>query len=177
VASLYRARRMPVSRGSMVGRAALARRAVQVEDVATDPELVATHALSRASNFHTSLAVPLLLKGEPIGVIALTRTSAAAFDDKQVGLVEAFAKDQAVIAIENTRLFEADRRVNANYKSHSNTRPRPVRCSTSSAGRRRVPNRSSMRLSRVRRVSATRYFSVVWLYDGELLHCAARHNF
>src|SRR5262249_45635171 len=122
VASLYRARRMPVSRGSMVGRAALARRAVQVEDVATDPELVATHALSRASNFHTSLAVPLLLKGEPIGVIALTRTRVAAFDDKQVGLVEAFAKDQAVIAIENTRLFEADRRVNANYKSHSNTR-------------------------------------------------------
>jgi signal transduction histidine kinase len=106
VESIYSAR-MPLSRGSVVGRATLARRAVQVEDVATDPELVATHALSRASNIHTMLAVPLLFKGQPIGVISLTRTEVARFDDKQVALVESFA-DQAVIAIENSRLFEAE---------------------------------------------------------------------
>src|SRR5262249_7328453 len=107
VESVYSAR-MPVSRGNMIGRAALARRAVQVEDVATDPErTAAAHALSRAGNYHTVLAVPLLLKGEPIGVIALTRTQIARFDDKQVALVESFA-DQAVIAIENSRLFEAE---------------------------------------------------------------------
>jgi GAF domain-containing protein len=99
--------RMPVSRGSMVGRATLARRAVQVEDVATDPGLVAAHALNRAANVHTALAVPLLLKGHPIGAISLVRTRVAPFDDKQVALVESFA-DQAVIAIENTRLFEAE---------------------------------------------------------------------
>src|SRR5215813_11817705 len=105
--SVYSAR-MPMSRGNMVGRAALARRAVQVEDVATDPErTAAAHTLSRAGNYHTVLAVPLLLKGEPIGVIALSRTQIARFDDKQVALVEAFA-DQAVIAIENSRLFEAE---------------------------------------------------------------------
>src|SRR5262245_11984458 len=97
--------RMPLSRGSMLGRATLARRAVQVEDVATDPELVA--ALSRAGNVRTFLAVPLLLKGDPIGVITLARTRVAPFDDKQVALVESFA-DQAVIAIENARLFEAE---------------------------------------------------------------------
>src|SRR6516165_6521253 len=106
VESLYSAR-MPVSRGSIIGRAALARRAVQVEDVATDAELVETHAFSRAGNLHTVLAVPLLLKGHPIGAISLTRTRVAPFDDKQVTLVEAFA-DQAVIAIENSRLFEAE---------------------------------------------------------------------
>src|SRR5262249_1117098 len=81
---------------------------VQVEDVATDPELsAAAHALSRAGNVHTVLAVPLLLKGHPIGAITLTRTRVAPFDDKQVALVESFA-DQAVIAIENSRLFEAE---------------------------------------------------------------------
>ena len=100
--------RMPVSRGSMLGRATLARRAVQVEDVATDPELVAAmHAFNRAGNIHTVLTVPLLLKGHPIGVISLARTRVAPFDDKQVALVESFA-DQAVIAIENSRLFEAE---------------------------------------------------------------------
>src|SRR5262249_16053590 len=95
-------------RGSMLGRATLARRAVQVEDVATDPELVAAwHAFSQAGNIHTILAVPLLLKGEPIGVISLTRTRVATFDDKQAALLASFA-DQAVIAIENSRLFEAE---------------------------------------------------------------------
>src|SRR5262249_6967272 len=88
----------------MAGRATLARRAVQVEDVATDPELL-SHAFNPAGNVHTVLAVPLLLKGHPIGVIALARTRVARFDDKQVALVESFA-DQAVIAIENARLFE-----------------------------------------------------------------------
>src|SRR5262249_60107377 len=86
--------RMPVSRESMVGRATLARRAVQVEDVSTDPELVETHAFSQAGNIHTILAVPLLLKGHPTGGITLSRTRVAPFDDKQVPLVEAFA-DQA----------------------------------------------------------------------------------
>ena len=100
--------RLPVSRGFMVGRATLARRAVQVEDVATDTELVAAaHTFYRAGNIHTALAVPLLLKGDPIGVISLSRTRVAPFDDKQVALVESFA-DQAVIAIENSRLFEAE---------------------------------------------------------------------
>jgi GAF domain-containing protein len=105
--SLYSVR-LPMSRGSMLGRATLARRAVQVEDYTTDAELVgAAHAYNRAANVHTVLAVPLLLKGHPIGAITLGRTRVAPFDDEQVALVESFA-DQAVIAIENARLFEAE---------------------------------------------------------------------
>src|SRR5262245_4927214 len=100
--------RWPLRRGSMFGRATLARRAVQVEDAATDPELsAAARAFNRAGNVHTVLNVPLLLKGEPIGVIALAGTRVARFDDTQVASVEAFA-DQAVIAIESSRLFEAE---------------------------------------------------------------------
>src|SRR5262249_26315735 len=100
--------RRPLSRGSILGRATLARRAVQVEDVATNPELVAwAHAFNRTRINYTVLAVPLLLKGHPIGGITLSRTRVAPFDDKQVALVESFA-DQAVIAIENARLFEAE---------------------------------------------------------------------
>src|SRR5262249_3119917 len=107
VESLYSAR-IPLSRGSVLGRATLARQAVQVEDVAADPELVVpARAFNRASNNHTLLAVPMLLKGHPIGGITLSRTRVAPFNDKQVALVEAFA-DQAVIAIENSRLFEAE---------------------------------------------------------------------
>jgi GAF domain-containing protein/anti-sigma regulatory factor (Ser/Thr protein kinase) len=103
-----RSARMPVSRGTVIGRATLARRAVQVEDAATDSELVAAaRAFNRAGNTHTILAVPLLLKGEPIGVISLSRTRVAPFNEKEVALVESFA-DQAVIAIENARLFEAE---------------------------------------------------------------------
>src|SRR5262245_36341146 len=60
--SLY-SLRMLVSRESVLGRATLARRAVQVEDVAADPELVAAAAFNRVGNNHTVLAVPLLLKG------------------------------------------------------------------------------------------------------------------
>jgi GAF domain-containing protein len=99
--------RLPVGRGSVVGRAAAARRAIQVEDVVADPELAAQRDYNRAGNTPTVLAVPLLLKGNSIGVITLSRTRVARFDDKQVALVESFA-DQAVIAIENSRLFEAE---------------------------------------------------------------------
>src|SRR5262249_30771966 len=106
VESVLSARR-PLSRGSMVGRATLARRAVQVEDMATDLELVAAHAFSRAGNIHTVLAVPLLLNGDPIGAIKRGGTRAARFDEKQVALVESSA-DQAVSAIENAGLFEAE---------------------------------------------------------------------
>jgi signal transduction histidine kinase/putative methionine-R-sulfoxide reductase with GAF domain len=91
-------------RGSVLGRAVLERRAVQVADVLTDSELL-VHDLQQTIGFRTILGVPLMREGSPIGAVMLMRRHVRPFSDRQIGLVTTFA-DQAVIAIENVRLFE-----------------------------------------------------------------------
>ncbi|MEO8344544.1 MAG: GAF domain-containing protein, partial [Betaproteobacteria bacterium] len=78
---------------------------VQVEDAQTDPKLPTEgKAMARARGFRANLVVPLVREGEVIGLISVTRVAAGTFPKHQVELLQTFA-DQAVIAIENVRLF------------------------------------------------------------------------
>jgi len=95
---------IPGGTGSVVGRTVMRGETVQVADVTADPDYKMTDVI-RLSNIRTLLGVPLLREGNPTGVIVLMRSQIRPFTDKQIELAQTFA-DQAVIAIENVRLFE-----------------------------------------------------------------------
>jgi GAF domain-containing protein len=104
----FKSTSFPPGRGSIVGRTLLEGSVVHVHDLEVDSEH-AMREVQKRVGIRTTLGVPLLREGTPIGVLMLMRREVRPFSDKQIGLATSFG-DQAVIAIENTRLFESEQR-------------------------------------------------------------------
>ena len=161
-------------RGGVSGRVLLEGKSVQIADVLTDPEW-AYPEIARLGNFRTILGVPLLREGLPIGIFLLHRTAVRPFTEKQVKLVETFA-DQAVIAIENTRLFEAE-------QQRSRELAESLEQQTATSKVLDVISRSAFDLqavfetvaeNSVRLCEADR--ALIFRFDGELLRMAVAYN-
>jgi two-component system, NtrC family, sensor kinase len=163
-----------IDRGTVSGRVLLERKIVHVVDVLADPEY--TFERERVGGrFRTLLGVPLLREGSPIGVIALGRNSVRPFTDKQIELVTTFA-DQAVIAIENVRLFEAEqqrtRELTESLEQQTAT-SQVLQVISSSPGDLQ-PVFATMLENAVRICDAK--FGNIYRWDGEALHLLASHN-
>jgi len=161
-------------RGSVVGRIALERRRVHILDVLADPEFQLSE-VQRIAGIRTIMGIPMLREGMLIGAIVMWRSEVRAFTDKQVDLVTTFA-DQAVIAIENVRLFKE-----LEARNRDLTEALEQRTATSEI--LRVISSSPTDIQPVFDAivnSAVRLCSGLWglviRFDGELLHLAAAHH-
>jgi signal transduction histidine kinase/CheY-like chemotaxis protein len=165
---------IPPGRTTLVGRTALTAHTVHLPDCLADPEYRWFES-QRIGGFRTMLGVPLLRNGSPIGVLALTRSQVQPFSDGEIALVRTFA-DQALIAIENVRLFD---------EVHARTRDlsEALEQQTATSEVLRIISSSPGDLQPVFEAilsNATRLcganFGTLYLCDGDAFRAAAFHN-
>src|SRR6516162_50337 len=161
-------------RGSAIGRTVLAAKTVHLVDVLADPEYTNLD-MQEKLGFRSVLAVPLLREGNPIGVISLIRVSVRPFTDKQIELLTTFA-DQAVIAIENVRLFdEVQARTEELSESlEQQTATSDVLQVISSSPGELEPVFGAM-LANATRICEAK-FGTLYLCEGDAFRLAAMHN-
>ncbi len=157
----------PPSRKSVAARAVLERSVVQIPDVNADPDY-ALGAMAAAGGYHSAAAVPILRDGLAIGSIAVTRAQAGLLLDRQIELLKTFA-DQAVIAIENVRLFNELEERNRDLTATSEIL-RVISGSPTDV----QPVFDTIAANALRLCGAT--FSAIIRFDGELMHLVAHHN-
>ena len=161
-------------RGTLIGRVLLEGAPVHIEDAEADPEYTWSEA-RKLGGFRTMLGVPLMREGVPIGVFGVVRTSVRPYTDKEIELLTTLA-DQAVIAIENARLFEAEqqrtRELTESLEQQTAT-AEVLRVISSSPGDLQ-PVFASMLENAVRICDAQ--FGNIYRWDGDALHLAAAHN-
>ena len=171
----------PIDRGSVVGRAVLERRTVHVHDLAaeSDDEFPVARVFQQRYGHRTVLATPLIRNGVPLGAIWIRRTEIRPFTGKQITLLETFA-DQAVIAIENVRLFtELEEKNQALTRAHARVVETLERQTATSEILRTIaqvqtdvqPVFEAIADSAMRLLGA--WAAAVTRYDGELVSMAA----
>ena len=160
-------------RGSVTGRVATERRTIHITDAQLDPEY--TLNMAGDAGYRSILGVPLLRKGVSIGVIILTRGIAEPFTEKQIQLVTTFA-DQAVIAIENVRLFETEQQRTRELTEslEQQTATSEVLQVISSSPGDLQPVFATMLENAVRICDAK--FGNIYRWDGDALHHVATYN-
>jgi GAF domain-containing protein len=167
---------LPVNRGRVTGRAVFERRTIHVHDLAAEEDDFPEGSRdARRDGHRTTLATPLLREGSPIGAILIRRMEVRPFSDKQIALLETFA-DQAVIAIENVRLFdEVQARTrelteSLEYQTATGDILRVISSSPTDV----QPVFDTIAANAVRLCGAT--FSVVVRFDGSLMELASIHK-
>ena len=161
-------------RWTLSGRVLAEGRTVQIADVLADPEYTFGTA-QEIAGFRSGLGVPLMREGTPIGVLNLWRSQVRPFTDKQIELVTTFA-DQAVIAIENVRLFDVEqqRTRELGESLEQQTATSEVLQVISRSPGDLQPVFDSMLQNAVRICHAN--FGNIYRWDGEAFHLVATHN-
>jgi signal transduction histidine kinase len=164
----------PATRHSLAARPILEETIVHIPDVTADPDL--NQETMAAIGLRASLGVPIMLDGRPIGSINVSKDVAAPFTARQIDLLKTFA-DQAVIAIENVRLFKelAARNSDLTEALEQQTATREILRVISSSPTDVQPIFDTIVRSAVRLCDGL--YSFVGRFDGELIHLAAHHNY